>query len=201
MGAVGTLHGRMVINRRVRVLSSWFARLAPRSARVLDVGCGDGLLSAEICARRPDLDIRGLDVLPRNHPHIPVEIFDGSKIPFGDAEFDAVLFSDVLHHTDDPTVLLREARRVARDCVLIKDHYRKGLAARQRLRVMDWVGNSRFGVALPYNYWTESQWYKAWRDLRLEPDELITSLGLYVPPANWIFGAKLHFVTRLKNLA
>lgn len=201
MGAAGSLHDRLVINRRVGVLSAWFAQLAPRNARILDVGCGDGLLSAAICSKRPDLDIRGLDVLPRDRTHVPVEMFDGSRIPFGDGRFDAVLFSDVLHHTDDPTVLLREACRVAERWVLIKDHYRKGLAAAQRLRFMDWVGNARFGVALPYNYWTESQWQKAWQEIGLEPEELITCLGLYAPPANWVFGAQLHFMARLKKVA
>jgi SAM-dependent methyltransferase len=130
-----------------------------------------------------------------------VEIFDGSRIPFADTSFDAVLFSDVLHHTNDPAVLLREAWRVAGQCVLIKDHYRKGIAATQRLRFMDWVGNARFGVALPCNYWAESQWQKAWQEIGLQREELITQLGLYPAPPNWFFGAQLHFMARLKKVA
>ncbi len=35
--------------------------------------------------------------------------------------FDVCLFADVLHHTDDVTILLRAARRVTRRFVLIKD--------------------------------------------------------------------------------
>lgn len=201
MSAVGKLHETLVFTRRVEVLASWFAQLAPKDARILDVGCGDGLLSAALRSKRPDLTLRGIDVLPRERTHIPVEMFDGARIPFADDSFDAVLFSDVLHHTDDPTVLLREARRVARRCVLIKDHFRKGLAAYQRLRLMDWVGNARFGVALPYNYWSENQWQRAWREIGLEPEESVTRLGLYPPPANWIFGARLHFMVRLTKVA
>jgi SAM-dependent methyltransferase len=201
MAAIGALHERLVFNRRVETLAGWFAQLAPPSARILDVGCGDGLISAVLQSRRPDLTLRGIDVLPRNHTHIPVEIFDGSRIPFNDDSFDAVLFSDVLHHTPDPAVLLREARRVAAHCVLIKDHNRNGVAAGARLRFMDWVGNARFGVALPYNYWTERQWRDTWKEIGLTPDQLITNVGLYPPPANWIFGAKLHFIARLTKCA
>jgi SAM-dependent methyltransferase len=201
MGAIGVLHEKLVFNRRVETLADWFARLAPQGASVLDVGCGDGLISAVLQAKRPDLTLRGIEVLPRSHTHIPVEMFDGSLIPFGDESFDVVLFSDVLHHTPDPAVLLREARRVARHGVLIKDHNRNGLAAGARLRLMDWVGNARFGVALPYNYWSEGQWREAWREIGLQPDQIVTELGLYPVPANWIFGARLHFVAWLRKTA
>jgi SAM-dependent methyltransferase len=199
-GAVGLLHSRYVFQRRVDVLSNWFARLIPEGARVLDVGCGDGLVSALLCSKRPDIAVRGIDVVPRSQTHIPVELFDGSTIPFPGNSFDGVIFSDVLHHTEDPRILLREAVRVSASSVLIKDHFRKGLAAAQRLRLMDWVGNARFGVALPYNYWTETQWHSAWQELHLEPEEIATRLGLYAVPADWLFGAQLHFVTRLKKL-
>ncbi|HKI25786.1 MAG TPA: class I SAM-dependent methyltransferase [Candidatus Sulfotelmatobacter sp.] len=201
LGAAGALHDRLVINRRIDVLSSLFARMAPAGSRILDVGCGDGLLAATLLSKRPDLHIQGLEVLPRENTHIPVGVFDGSRLPFDDDSFDAVLFSDVLHHTSDPVALLREARRVARFWLLLKDHYCKGLAAAQRLRFMDWVGNARFGVALPYNYWTEQQWRGAWQQLGLEPEEIVTRLRLYAVPVDWVFGAQLHFMVRLRKLA
>lgn len=199
MSVIGVLHEKLVFNRRVRVLAAWFAQLVPRSARMLDVGCGDGLISAVLQSRRPDLVVAGIDVLPRRHTHIPVDIFDGSSIPFADQSFDVVLFSDVLHHTEDPAILLREARRVSRQNVLIKDHNRNGLCAGARLRLMDWVGNARFGVALPYNYWTERQWQEAWREIGLKPEQTVTRIGLYARPIDWVFGAKLHFITLLNR--
>jgi SAM-dependent methyltransferase len=196
-GAVGALHSRLVWDRRVEVLAGWFCELLPAGARVLDVGCGDGLIAAVVQARRADIRVQGIDVLARAQSHIAVEIFDGVRFPFADKAFDVVMFSDVLHHTVDPTILLREARRVAARHVLIKDHYREGLAAQTRLRFMDWVGNARYGVALPYNYWTERQWRAAWREVGLRPEREITKIGLYPKPADWVFGAKLHFITLL----
>jgi SAM-dependent methyltransferase len=199
MRAVGALHEKLVFNRRVETLARCFAQLAPQGASVLDVGCGDGLISAVLQAKRPDLSVRGIDVLPRTRTHIPVEMFDGFHFPCASASFDVVLFSDVLHHTVDPRILLQEAWRVSTRNILIKDHYREGLAANTRLRFMDWVGNARFGVALPYNYWTEQQWQAAWRETGLQPEHLLTKLGLYPKPADWIFGAKLHFIALLRR--
>ena len=199
MSAIGVLHEKLVFNRRVEILAGWFAQLAPRSARVLDVGCGDGLIAAALQSRRTDLVITGIDVLARSHTHIPVDMFDGANIPFDDRSFDVVLFSDVLHHTSDPAILLREARRVTSQSVLIKDHNRNGLLAGPRLRLMDWVGNARFGVALPYNYWTERQWHEAWRVTGLKPEQMVTRIGLYPTPVDWLFGAKLHFITLLSR--
>ena len=65
--------------------------------------------------------ITGIDVLLRDHTHIPVVEFDGTTIPFPDRSFDTLVFVDVLHHTNDPVLLLREAARVARNTIVIKD--------------------------------------------------------------------------------
>jgi SAM-dependent methyltransferase len=199
LGAVGVLHEKFVFNRRVKVLAHWFATVLPEGVQVLDVGCGDGLISALLEQHRPDVAVRGIDVLPRSTSHIPVEIFDGEHFPFEDKSFDVVLFSDVLHHANDPKRLLREARRVAARNVLIKDHFRAGFMAKARLKFMDWVGNARFGVALPYNYWAEQRWRNVWRELGLEPETLVTKLGLYPFPASLLLDAELHFIASLRR--
>jgi SAM-dependent methyltransferase len=199
MNLLNQIHGAYVYGRRVRVLSKELAPLLPPDARVLDVGCGDGLISKLIMDRRPDVKIRGIDVLIRPKSHIPVELFNGETIPHSDASFDVVMFVDVLHHTRDPKAVLGEAGRVARHCVLLKDHNRDGVLAGPTLTFMDWVGNARHGVRLPYNYWSRRQWAEAFAALGLTPVATKTSLGLYPWPASWVFGRKLHFVTKLQK--
>jgi SAM-dependent methyltransferase len=198
VGMIGALHERLVFGRRVRVLASHFAALIPAQARILDVGCGDGLIDCLIQQQRPDISIEGIDPLVRSRTHIPVRSFDGAKLPYPGASFDAVMFVDVLHHTVDPKALLREAMRVGK-IILIKDHIREGFLASGTLRVMDWVGNAHHGVALPYNYWSRSQWREVTDDLGLKATEMRVELALYPPPISWIFDRRLHFVARFER--
>ena len=196
MSVIARIHGDCVAGRRVQVLAAHLADLLPPGSSVLDVGCGDGSLAKLIGDRRPDVQMRGIDVLVRDQTAIPVEPFDGYHIPAADGAYDVVMFVDVLHHTDDPRVLLREARRVACRNILLKDHTRDGLLAGPTLRFMDGVGNARFGVALPYNYWSRAQWQLAFRELNVEAEVWQSRLGLYPAWANWWFGRSLHFIAR-----
>jgi SAM-dependent methyltransferase len=197
MELIDQIHGRYVHVRRSQRLARHFADLIPAGASVLDVGCGDGLLAGELQHQRPDLGVRGIDVLVRERTAIPVDPFDGQVIPHGDASFDVVMFVDVLHHTEDPTVLLREAARVAGRAIAIKDHTAEGLLAYPTLRFMDRVGNARHGVGLPHNYWREGRWRATFEDLGLRIEDWRTELGLYPWPMSWVFSRSLHFIARL----
>jgi SAM-dependent methyltransferase len=193
---LGSIHGRAVHSRRVRALASQFAELIPVRHSVLDVGCGDGLIDEVLLERRPDLHVAGVDTLVRPSARIPVTPFDGKRLPFGDKSWDTVMFCDVLHHTEDPVAMLRQAARVARHCVMIKDHLAEGAFARPLLRLMDFVGNAPHGVTLPYNYFDRAQWENAYQSSNLFPSETRTRLALYPAWADPIFGRSLHFISR-----
>jgi ubiquinone/menaquinone biosynthesis C-methylase UbiE len=191
---VRRVHSRLVHSRRSRVLASHFAELIGRGHTVLDVGCGDGLIDGMILERRPDLQICGVDPLVRPDAHIAVAAFDGRSIPYPERSWDTVLFCDVLHHTEQPLELLREACRVAKCSVVIKDHYAQGTLARTTLRLMDVAGNLPYGVVLTYNYLTPDQWQEAWRAAGLVPRFVRQELGIYPWWADILFGRSMHFV-------
>lgn len=198
MTLIEHIHNKYVHVRRINVLAQFFCELLPRKAAVLDVGCGDGWLASRIMGMRADVQITGIDVLIRDRTHIRVEQFDGKNLPYKDRSVDSVMFVDVLHHTLDPMILLREAARVSRGQVLIKDHLRDRIFAGSTLRFMDRIGNARYGVSIPYNYWSEDQWRRAFRELKLEVRSWNTDLRLYPPGLDLVFGGPLHMISGLE---
>src|SRR5262245_5718472 len=122
MNVFERMHGDYVQQRRLEKLVRHLEGFIQRDASVADVGCGDGRLAAMLQERRPDLKIEGIDVLKRPRTWIPVRQFDGRALPYEAGEVDVVMLVDVVHHVEQPEQLLREAVRIAKACIVIKDH-------------------------------------------------------------------------------
>lgn len=197
MTLLEAIHNGYVVNRRGQRLCDHLVDLIPRDVSVLDVGCGDGLLACLICQRRNDIELNGIDISIRDKTYIPVSKFDGEVIPYDDSSYDVVMLVDVLHHTRDPRILLREARRVSRKAIAIKDHTRNGLLAQSTLKFMDKIGNARHGTGLTYNYWPRDQWIETFEILGLRIEVWRADLHLYPWPASHFFDRSLHFIALL----
>jgi SAM-dependent methyltransferase len=196
---IGRWHHAFVFKRRTRVLAEMLAAQIPQRASVLDIGCGDGTIGSLIAQLRPDIAIQGVEFLVRPGCKITCHPFDGSSLPFADASFDVCLFVDVLHHTQDPAVLLREAVRVSRSFVLLKDHLDENFLDDMTLRFMDWVGNRPHGVVLTYNYQSRKEWAEHFSECGLEEVSWTTQVLLYPPPFSLVVGRRLHFVSLLRK--
>ena len=89
--------------------------LAP-ARRALDLGCGDGRLTAEIQASElvaADVSRVALDRAARRLPGVTtVALEPDAPLPFEDSGFDLVLCLETLEHVRDVQLLLSEARRV-----------------------------------------------------------------------------------------
>jgi SAM-dependent methyltransferase len=95
-----------------------FVRGLGRVGRALDLGCGDGRLTAELAAS----ELTAADVSPvaleRARPRLPeaalVELEPDAQLPFDDNAFDLVLCVETVEHVRDVQLLLSEVRRVLR---------------------------------------------------------------------------------------
>lgn len=191
------LRDRIGSRRRARVLARHIAPLIRRDAVVLDVGCGDGLLTQSILDLRPDLIVAGFDVYVGPRTYVRVRHFDGRTLPHANESVDVVILADVLHHAEDPIRLLFEAARVARHTIIIKDHVQKGWLDRQALRFMDWAIGTPRAAGTVGQYWTAGEWTLALQRVGIPIESWNTSLGLYPWPASVLFDRSLHFVARL----
>ena len=166
---------------------------------MLDVGCGDGSIAKRIAELRPDVCMQGVEFLVRPGCLIECRSFDGSTLPYPDASFDVCLLVDVLHHTEDPGILLGEAVRVTRRFVLLKDHLDENVLDDITLRFMDWVGNRPQGVVLTYNYKSRKEWAEYFSKCGLQEVSWNAEVPLYPWPFRFVVGRGLHFVALLRK--
>jgi ubiquinone/menaquinone biosynthesis C-methylase UbiE len=195
------VHARHVFTHRAQALSLLLAEQVRGHAAVLDIGCGSGEIGRRVMELADGVEITGLDIMKREGCLIPCREFDGRKIPMGDDAVDLCVFVDVLHHADGAEELLREAARVSRKGILIKDHLCESAFDRATLKFMDWVGNRPHGVVLPYSYLSSRQWRGLFRSLGLTVSLWHDRLKLYPGPANLIFGRGLHFIALVEKEA
>ncbi len=89
----------------------------PREGRVLDVGCGTGLLLKELGRRGVGLDLSAgmLRLARRRNPGIPLVRADAEHLPFKEGVFRAVLSVTVLQNLPHPRRALREMARVVEE--------------------------------------------------------------------------------------
>lgn len=75
----------------------------PKRLRVLDIGCGIGLVDTELESKvallcGADMSRGSLDFARARAPATCFALYDGATLPFRDAAFDAAFASSVVHH-------------------------------------------------------------------------------------------------------
>ena len=116
-----------------RLMTGFHARLdelwgeaAPGS--VLDVGCGEGVLTAQWAERLHDGRVVGIDLddpklraewEKRSRPNLEFRAEEATSLSFADDEFDLACAIEVLEHLPEPEATVAEMARVARRHLLV----------------------------------------------------------------------------------
>jgi SAM-dependent methyltransferase len=107
-------------------LDELFGKAAPGS--VLDVGCGEGVLTVEWAERLGDGRVVGIDLDDpklarewegRRRPNLEFRVEEATALSFADDEFELAAAIEVLEHVPEPEATLAEMARVARDRLLV----------------------------------------------------------------------------------
>jgi SAM-dependent methyltransferase len=108
-------------------VQSLCARAGLSAESVVEVGCGDGALLAELSSRGFGRTLAGFDISPaavelarsRRIARVEsIEVFDGVRLPVADGAFDLGVLSHVLEHVEGPGKLLREVARASRAVIV-----------------------------------------------------------------------------------
>ena len=109
-----------------RTLDELWSQAAPSS--VLDVGCGEGVLTVEWAERLGGGRIVGIDLedpklraewARRRRPNLEFRAEEATRLSFGDGEFELAAAIEVLEHVPDPEATLAEMARVASGHLLV----------------------------------------------------------------------------------
>lgn len=109
-----------------RTLDELFTQATPRS--VLDVGCGEGVLSQRWAARVSPGRVTGIDLpdpklaaewAQRQAPNLEFAVMPAEQLEFGENQFDLVAATEVLEHVPEPDRVLSEMARVSRGHLLV----------------------------------------------------------------------------------
>jgi len=96
----------------------------------IEIGSGPG--SVLDVMRRQNYDIEGLDIRDTSYREdLRPTLYDGQVMPFCKHAYDTALLPTILHHTQDPESIIREAARIAKRVIIIEDVYDN--------RVMEWL--------------------------------------------------------------
>jgi 2-polyprenyl-3-methyl-5-hydroxy-6-metoxy-1,4-benzoquinol methylase len=117
---------RALLRRFLTEIDATVQQLAPST--VLDVGCGEGVVTERMAVLLPDAEVVGLDAEDerlaaewgrRRRENLTFRVGSGYELPYGPKEFDLVCAMEVLEHVERPEVLLGEMARVARRALLV----------------------------------------------------------------------------------
>jgi len=115
-----------LLARFLRRVDETAASLAPAS--VLDVGCGEGIVTERLARLLAPATVLGVDAdearlgrewQGRSAPNLSFATGSAYELPFEDGRFDLVCAIEVLEHLERPSDALAEMRRVANKALLL----------------------------------------------------------------------------------
>ena len=135
--------------------------------RILDLGCGSGIV-AKTFQDFFQAQVIGVDVKDNRIIPVDFKVIDGKNLPFSENSFDCVLISYVLHHSQDPISLLKEAKRVCKNKIIIYEDLPEGIVSKLFCKIHGISFNKFFKIKNPAFFKTGKEWQETFENLGLK---------------------------------
>ena len=155
--------------------------------RVVDIGCGTGILLHRLDQNSPHVELYGLEPvlsmldMARQRLSGNVKLYQGwaESLPFNAEQFDVIVSCNMLHYIREPVLALQEIRRVLRPSgqLVITDWCHDYLSCRLLDIFLRWFNNAHFKT-----YGTEDC-----IQLLNQLDQVVVNIDRY--KINWFWGS------------
>lgn len=152
--------GKPFVRKKIRPI---LPLLSPDDS-ILDIGSGNGLVTYLL--RGHHLNVTALDIHEGSYDaSVKPVVYDGENIPFADQSFSVGIILTVLHHIEEPDIVLKEATRVCKRLIIMEDIYHNSIQKRMTF-FLDKMANL-FYSPCPHTNRTDEEWKKTFEAMGL----------------------------------
>ena len=114
--------GETIFSKNVAGILSRIEFFLSSDDSILDLGSGTCMLTHILLEK--GYSVTPVDIKNKSYyPHIIPLVYNGKKLPFSNNRFDICILIAVLHHIQNPELVLKEAVRVSKKLIIFEDIY------------------------------------------------------------------------------
>jgi len=171
---------------RSRIIIKAIEPFLSSGKKVLDIGCGNGVVSCEI-EKYFNCAVTGTDILDYSNAKIDFKKMErGDRLGFGDREFDIGLFNDTLHHIsfEGQIALVKEALRVCSDVLIFE--VKPAIISRFSDYFLNKIHNPKMPILMTHR--DPGQWMRLFREHNLSfKTYIVKKPSIFYPVTNYLF--------------
>lgn len=166
-----------IANWRVQEKINDLKETIDKKEKIIDIGSGNCIVAANLKESKYEIDAVDINNNSLTDKIKPI-LYDGKKLPFKDNSFDVALLITVLHHTDNPEKVLKEAMRVSRKVVILEEIY-TNVWDKYLTYFIDSLFNFEF-INHPHSNKTDKGWKRLFKKLGAKSVESKYSKSFFV---------------------
>lgn len=158
--------GEYLFKKNVEKLIEEIKSYLSKKERILDLGSGTCMFTKVL--REKGYNITPVDIKNKSYytSIVPI-VYNGKKLPFPDKSFDICLIIAVLHHTQNPEMVLREAVRVTSKKIIILEDLYTNTIQKYYTFAVDSLLNKEF-IGHPHANKDDDGWHRLFQRLGLK---------------------------------